>query len=743
MPQSGIGLGEVKMRIRISQRWRVLLAGLSAGLIGVLVTLTPLGSGLEEQVGLSGMFLLRGSIAAPENTLIVSIDRQATDALGLPLHPAAWSRQVHADLVRRLSDAGARVVVYDLFFGQPRDEGGDTAFAESIREAGNVVLLQRLEATNVAIDGPQGERQGDLIFEELRSPLQQLAEPALALAPNILPKVPRQLSQFWTFKPDAADAPTLPVVALQAARLDLYEELHRSLAGVAPDIELPSPEDLPSTGRLHEAIAQIRTTMRIRPAVATKLLAEANPELRRLLDIYTGDGTALLNLYGPPRTLNTVSLDRVLAGELPDLRGQTVFVGVSDFTPNDQRDAFPTTFSLPDGTDTSGVELSATAYANLADGRLLSVPDATIHLALLIGWGLLMAIAWSLPWQAVQIALTLSMPLGLLAVSMILFAGYDLWLPLIVPILVQFPLFIVFLLGLRILHQREERALVGQAFGDYRPLHDLARSARGDDRQTETREVHGICLFSDAGQFTTLSERLDSSALSKLMNGYFEAIFEPIGRGHGTVSNQFGDSMHAYWECDPDAEQPRIDSCRAALAVLDAAARYARQVGYSLPTRIGLNAGHFTLGPVGGHGHFEYRAFGDTVNTASRIEGMCKQLGVNLLASAEVADGLAGMRVRNLGRFILVGKRQVCELLEVRGIGPAEDPGEMHFLQDFGAALKAFQERRWFDAIASFEQCLNEHGEDRASRFYLERAQLFSREPPSGDWSGEVRMTSK
>jgi hypothetical protein len=166
MPQSGIGLGEVKMRIRISQRWRVLLAGLSAGLIGVLVTLTPLGSGLEEQVGLSGMFLLRGSIAAPENTLIVSIDRQATDALGLPLHPAAWSRQVHADLVRRLSDAGARVVVYDLFFGQPRDEGGDTAFAESIREAGNVVLLQRLEATNVAIDGPQGERQGDLIFEE-------------------------------------------------------------------------------------------------------------------------------------------------------------------------------------------------------------------------------------------------------------------------------------------------------------------------------------------------------------------------------------------------------------------------------------------------------------------------------------------------------------------------------------------------------------------------------------------------
>lgn len=738
------------------QRSRIVRAaglGLVVALAGAAVTATPVGRWVEEATGLRWLFTLRGERPAPEAVAVVTIDRRSSRRLGLENEPRKWPRGLHARLVRELAGRGAAVIAFDVIFDEARDPAQDRALGEAIREAGNVLLFEYLQRETVDVDHPSGAALGAVTIERRLPPIPALAEAALGTGPFPLPKVPARVSQVWLFKPESGEAPTLPALALQVYALAVYDELLARLRAEAPGQAeaLPATAERLREGRsVDEAVRRLRLLFRSRPSLAAHLsrrIEEAQTHsdpgraamLRALVGLYGGAHSRYLDLYGPPHSIRTVPYHEVLEGRGGDLAGKAVFVGFSEQLQPEQKDGFYTVFSQRDGLDVSGVEIVATAFANLLEGRSVHRPAPVLELALVLGWGLALGMVLGrLPGRAV-IPAAVGLAALYLASAYHLFAQQGQWLPLVVPLLGQVPLAVVGALLTSYRLAQHERETIREAFGYHLPAEVVDRLARGLEQVTgSARQVYGICLASDAGRYTALSERMAPDALRALMNRYYQTLFAPVRRAGGEISDVVGDAMLAIWAAPSPSTDLRRRACEAALeivAALDARAREGAEDG--LPTRIGLHCGDVVLGHVGAIDHYEYRAVGDIVNTATRIEGLAKTLGTPLLASDEMLQGLSGIAARPLGRFRLAGKtRPVCvhELLR-----PQDAPGA-EALAAFARGLEAFRAARWDEAAGAFRVALAAHGEDGPARFYLALCERY-RGRSAAQWDGVVPLS--
>ena len=235
------------------------------------------------------------------------------------------------------------------------------------------------------------------------------------------------------------------------------------------------------------------------------------------------------------------------------------------------------------------------------------------------------------------------------------------------------------------------------------------------------QHAHGIVLATDAQQYTRLSEEMAPAELRSLMNRYYEIVFGPIRRSDGIITDVVGDASLAVWTSTQLDPVPRQRACHAALEILSSVEAFNRQqTAFALPTRLGLHFGELIMGHVGAMDHYEYRAVGDIVNTATRIEGLNKQLGTRILVSKEVLQGVEGFVTRELGRFLLLGKSKPLSLYELIA-SKQQDKVDKPYA-DFVTALHAFQARQWHEAARGFEKFMVSYGEDGPSRYYLDLA---------------------
>jgi adenylate cyclase len=355
----------------------------------------------------------------------------------------------------------------------------------------------------------------------------------------------------------------------------------------------------------------------------------------------------------------------------------------------------------------------------------------------------MLCLRWRAPWA---IAASLGFGLGYFGLAYYRFAAAAEWYPLVIPLFVQAPaaLFAGVLWNYREL--RREREHIRRAFSHYLPhqvVDELAASLTHIG--AGGREVYGACLATDAGEYTALAEATAPAALAALMNRYYEAMFRPVREQGGLVSDVIGDAMLAIWaEARSDADL-RERACRAALGVAQAVEQFNQsRGGPGLSTRLGLHAGPMLLGHIGALDHFEYRAVGDIVNTATRIQALNKVLGTRILASHETVADLPGLVIRELGTFLLPGKTRrvtICELMGTRDQDGAA--GQLERGERFAAALREYRQRRWNEARAGFEQLLAACPSDGPARFYIKLCDRLMAEPPGEGWDGTVRMEGK
>lgn len=669
---------------RLSAVFRANLLGLALGLSAVLLGLTPELALLEESVGLKLLFALRGPRTPPAQVATLAIDRNSATVLRTPDDPALWPRGLHAEALLRLKAAGAAVVVFDIFFGEPRD-AQDAALVQALSEAGNAFLAAMLRLKHV---------QGLAYMEVLEPPVPALAEAALGHAPFLLAQGV-EAKRFLPWHGEHDEHPTLPLLALR-----------RYLDGIPPN-------DADSV-RL-QAIAGM-----------DRILVQRGPRT--------------FDHYGPAGTIPRLSYARLLSAaidELPDLRGKIVVLGYAENFQSEESLLFSPYSTV------STMELTATALANLLENRTVRLLfDAWTQAVWLLALGLILG-AMARRARMVRYASFIVLGAAIyLGVAVALFGLWGACLPLVLPLFWLAPLALLGRLVANYRRRAREHSQIHAAIRRFIPVDVASRLIHPEGQlDWDGRLCYGICLASDAGQYTALAERTEPMALGALMNAYYARLF-PLVTGHGgQVSDVVGDAMMALWlgdECDVELHRRAL---RAALMMQEAVADFERERGVHLPLRIGLHCGPMRVGFVGAIEHGEYRAVGDTVNTAARLEGLNKLLGTRVLASEWLLAGCGNYPSRALGSFLLAGKSRPVPVHEVLWPdGEFDKPARLSACARFGAALALFQEERWLDAWEAFEALAGEAPEDGPTRFYRDAAWARLQQPESEPTEAVIRM---
>lgn len=754
---------------------KALLLGLGIGLIGIITSLTPVGLAIEENVGLDQLFMFRGQRPAPTDVVIISIDKESARDLNLAKEPVKWPRSLHAQLIDRLAARGARVIGFDVLFKEQRSIEENEQFARSIQAANNVVLFQYLDKRAIATRGQSIISGNQTYVETLVPPIPILADAAIALAPFALPKVPAKVSQIWMYKSSAGDVPTLPAMMFQIYAYQVYDEFRTLLANVDPESAAALPTDKTLLFRDHNAgkyLINLRNRFIEKPALAARMLqqieaAEFNSPafnnnaarlkkinlLRALVKLYSGKDSQYLNYYGPARSLHTIPFSKVI--NLPvqpgpdeshyDFSGKAVFVGLSEPIQLERVDTFYTPFSQENGVDISGIEIGATAFANLLENMTVKPLPASLLIGLLLGWGLLMGLTGRLLPTPVSISGFAGLSVAYLSVSFYLFNASAIWVPIITPLLIQMPIALFTSVLLKYVETNKERKKIRAAFGYFLPDNIVDDIANNLSLGKTSHELNiGTCMATDAEQYTALSEKLTPNDLGALMNQYYETLFTPVKKHHGFVSDIIGDAMMAIWTTLDSARAHRQCACEAAIE-MKTGMRHFNQSGTrtELPTRIGMHCGEILLGNIGAVNHYEYRAVGDTVNTASRIQGLNKQLGTYLLVSADVVADLNLFLTRELGDFLLVGKSKPIVIHELIQYREKATPKQKSLCKEFAGALHLFQNQSWELAREKFNQIINKYNNDGPARYYLALCKKYIENPPDVSWNKIITVSKK
>jgi len=298
---------------------------------------------------------------------------------------------------------------------------------------------------------------------------------------------------------------------------------------------------------------------------------------------------------------------------------------------------------------------------------------------------------------------------------------------------------------------KKERDHIRRALGYYLPDNLVDRLSKNiADIRTNDQIVYGICLSTDAGQYTSLSETMPPEELGRFINRYYEVIFEPIKKHRGVVANVVGDSMLAIWvSAQPEPDMIRRGSL-AAIEIARAVRKFNESSHAKLPTRIGLHSGYIFLGNIGAVGHYEYRPVGDIVNTSTRLEGLNKYLGTEILVSEDVIkqmrpDGRITdtFLTREIGKFLFVGKSKPLVVHELICSIEDSDEEQRSSCVIFAEALDAFRKKSWESAIEKFNESTRKLKEDGPSSFYLRECENHKTNPPSSEWEGIVHMFNK
>ena len=704
----------------MSHLLKVLALSSIIALGGVLAIAAAPWIDIEQELGLPWLYAARGAVRAPDEVVVVAIDEASAQKLGVSEKPRDWPRSLHAELVRYLAQAGARVVAFDLTFDTPsRPAGQDAEFAAALSAAGNVLVTESVREDKLPLDGSGGRPGASVVIEKLVLPIPVIEAAVQGHAPFVVPKSSR-VDEYWTFRGGAADAPTLPVLAAQ-----LYARAGESSRD-ADGLSMQQRE------RIRDALAYV----------------------------HLAGETSYLNLYGPPRTIRTVSYFRVIesaragpgnpqALSAEEFRGKAVFIGFSASSPGGQdrlRDDYRTVYSHTDGLNLSGVELAATAFANLLEDRPLRPAGTAWALAIVAAWAVVLAaVCHTLrPARAVAAAAVLAaLYLWLISDR---FANAAWWWPSVTPIGVQLPLALFAGIWFHYRETNRERVAVKEAFGYFLPsamvdqlAHNIAAVSKAN------RMVFGSCLSTDVSKYTTLAESMDPRQLGQLLNEYFAELFVPVERSGGVVMDVVGDAMVAVWTAPVSNAEIRRNACEAALEIVAAVDRFnaAPQRRPSLSTRFGLHSGDILIGNVGASHHYEYRAVGDIINTASRLQGLNKVLGTRLLASVATVEGLDGLLTRPMGSFLLAGKATALQVVELLGLQISASPADTRLCERFTKALTSYRSREWRDAAEQLSLILSEAPGDGPSRFLLTRCAELLAGPPDDSWTPTIEVDAK
>ncbi|MDZ4199180.1 MAG: adenylate/guanylate cyclase domain-containing protein, partial [Kiritimatiellia bacterium] len=637
-----------------------------------------------------------GRGAATDRIRVILLDQESLDwGVRVNAWPWPWPREVYGAILDFCRRGGAKAVAFDVLFSEPSyiGPGDDEALGAAIArtpgfvsalfpgttgEAPDAELLARIGYPGLSIAGASDSPSVSLPVPELRQAI--LRYGAVQGTPDE-DGVYRRMAPFSNIA--GSSIPSLGLAAFLAGA-QTEPELQESRWG-RRDLRI-GDRSIP-LDRFGRAILRYRGTSATHPTVSAAAVIQS--ELR----LVTGEGRPVI--------------------EPEDFRDTYVFFGFSapglmDLRPTPVSRIFP------------GVEIHATFLDNLLSNDFLREPlpwlsgGMAVLLSILIS-ALLLAL--QRPWQTSLAALFgLALPAGFG------FAAYPLgwaW-PL-----TESTLAVLASIGATLVYkyatEGRQKAFIRTAFRHYlspvvidRILRDPSQLKLGGER----RELS--IFFSDLQGFSSLSEKLNPSELTELLNDYLTDMTDIILDEGGTLDKYEGDAIIAFWNAPLPLPDHATLALRAGLRcqrkLAERRAEFQQRCGVELRMRIGIHTGEVVVGNMGSRARFDYSILGDAANLASRLEGANKAFGTYFMVSEATWSATGGAFTgRELARLRVVGRKTPVRVFEP--VGEASEPLPP-WIQTFSDALSLYADGQPTEAAAIFETLADQ---DPAARAYAQR----------------------
>ena len=564
-----------------------------------------------------------------DRVVIVDIDQRSLEMMNEMAGSWPWPRSVHGELLDHLGGQVPRAVAFDILFNEADvyRPSEDAVFAEAVARHPEAWLAMTLNA-----DG-DGARVIDMPAAVPRTPLTRQSDPQVRI-------------------------PLLMPLALYSRP----EALRGGLINFTPDSD--------NVGR-HQRLYLDAHGWRF-PSLAARIATALGRPL-------PGGEHFMLNWRKGWRHVSyaDVYLDALRRHPLrpaDEFKGKIVVVGAAAPGLMDLR-----LTSL--GSTYPGVEILATALDNLDRGDWLREPPRSRTLPLALGMIALVGLGFSRGWSATPLGLTLA---GLSAVALGT-SGYLITRGVFVPVFSALAYgWASYLAASAVAYLDERRvrlrtSLMFKRFLDPRVVADLIERGEADYR-SEARAAEVSVLFSDIRGFTSLSEVASPEQVVAMLNSYFSRQVDVIFAHGGTLDKFIGDAIMAFWGAPVSGENDARAAVTAALAMsaaLDALRGEIGELGAELEIGIGIHTGTAVVGFIGSSDRLDYTVIGDTVNLASRVEGLTKGVARILVTEATKQSAGDAFVWRDCGLFGVKGRSAQVRLFEPGPVTKDHETGEI------------------------------------------------------------------
>ena len=681
--------------------------------------------------------------------VILDIDEKSLNAEGR----WPWSRNKLAVMVRQLFEHyQVRVVGFDVAFPEPDPSSG----------------LASLEAL------ARSERKGDTEYQAWL----ERARPALdydRIFADEISKYPVVLGFFLGGKADKAGVLPPPTFLERTLGDPNWEFMHSLATGYSGNID-QLQKQATAAGHLYPALdvdgitrrvpifmkygngfyealsfAMTRTYLGNVPAK----LQVTEPSVGNLASIpWVEIGSvripldermnALIPYRGASGVFRYISATDVIRTVIPvdELRDKIVIVGTSAQGLLDLR-------ATPVREDFPGVEVHANLIGGFLDQRIMHKPGEIIVISVLTILALGFPLAVLLPRLSPIIATSAiaAVLAALMGVNLYVWKAHDLVLNIAAPVSMLAVLYLLNMAWGFFMETRSRRLMSG-LFGTYVPKELVAEMSKNPEEYSMRGEARDMTvLFSDVRDFTSISEGLTAEGLRDMMNAYLTEMTEVIQHTRGTIDKYIGDAIMAFWGAPLTDADHAAHGVEAALDMqrrirgLDA--DFAKRGWPPLNIGVGLNCGSMNVGDMGSRFRRAYTVMGDAVNIASRLEGLTKEYGAQILVSENMVKAAPNFVYREMDLVAVKGRVEGIPIFEPLGRVGEVPEAVVEESYRYEKALAHYRAQRWDDAERVLGELTAASPKTKVYKLLLGRIAKYRADPPGENWNGVWVFTTK
>ncbi|MDL2271784.1 adenylate/guanylate cyclase domain-containing protein [Desulfovibrio sp. OttesenSCG-928-I05] len=452
------------------------------------------------------------------------------------------------------------------------------------------------------------------------------------------------------------------------------------------------------------------------------------------------DGSFTVPFRGGAHTFPYYSVKDILEGTIPveQLQGRVAFLGTSapgllDIRISPLERVYP------------GVEVHATVTDAILAGTYLRVPPWTpgAQALAIIFCGIAASLAFGFSRPRVYILVAALLLGAAFGASVYLFREGYVISPLYVALTIT--LLGAVLLMLRFWQEEKQKNVLRSAFSRYVAPEVVERITRleGNIFAGEERELS--IMFTDIRGFTSISEKLSPQQIVQLLNRYFTPMTALVRGNRGTLDKFIGDALMAFWNAPVEVPGHPALAVKTALEMQEKLgeinASLQEEFGVVIAMGVGVHTGKAYVGNMGSEELLNYTLIGDSVNLASRLEGLCPQFGVGIVVSAEAKNACdESIAFLPLDTLRVKGKRQPVSVFA--GMRPEEYAAREQELSTYLDAYALYGRGEFAAAWDAFGVLSGKYPDAKLYALYLERCGMLRENPPS-EWDGVWTLKSK